>query len=61
MESTLRSHRSLLQVDSAIIGVPELQRDSYVSLRIKQIMQLASQAPDVHTLVPCGQCSSLEI
>lgn len=50
MESTLQSHASLLQADSAVAGVPALQRGSCVSLRIRQIMQLASQAPDMHKL-----------
>lgn len=50
MKSTLQSHGSLLQEDSAIMGVPALQRGSRVSLRIRQTKQLASQAPDVHKL-----------
>lgn len=50
MTSTLQSHRPLLQGDSAIMGVPALQRGSCVSVRIRQTKQLASQAPDVHKL-----------
>lgn len=50
MTSTLQSHGPLLQGDSAIMGVPALQRGSCVNVRIRQTKQLTSQAPDVHKL-----------
>lgn len=50
MTSTLQSHGPLLQEDSAIMGVPALQRGSCIRVRIRQTKQLASQAPDVHKL-----------